>query len=111
MWHDISVKWYDFPDSICTLYISYNLSDMYYLAFKNAWYDILSFWEYINWKKLKDLQKFLIDFRNELESKPKKYKKMNPENWWWSYDWLLRNINLLIVASYEKPNWTLYDSY
>lgn len=111
MGHSISVKHYDFPEGIVSVDITYNLSDMYYLACKNAWYNVEHFWEYINGKQMKDLKQFFIDLRNELESNPKKYKKLNPENWWWSYDWLVKNLWRLIIAANEAPDEILEDWY
>jgi len=117
MGHSIDIEWYNFWEWIESLDITYNLSEMYYLAIKNAWLEEMM-WEhkwslgwYLNWKKMKDLKEFLIKLRNELESNPIEYKKLNPKNGWWSYDWLLKNLNKLIVAANECPECILHDWY
>jgi hypothetical protein len=113
MWHSITIEWYDFPDNIHSLSITTNLSDMYYEAIKRTWYEkeVESLWAYLNWKKLKDLEVFFDKILNELLTHPNKYKKMNPENWWWSYRWLCKNIMYLLIASREEPDLTLGDWY
>ena len=120
MWHDISVGWYDFDDGIESLYITYNLSDMYLTynlsdmydkASRKVWYKFDSLGAYLNWKKVWTLWGFFKDILIELLRDPKGYKKLNPENWWWSYDGLVKNITKLLIASKEHPKWKIYDSY
>lgn len=111
MWHSINIKWYDFPDWIDSLSITYNLSPMYYEAIKKAGYKIKSLGKYLNNQKCKDRVEFFWHLLNELLGNPKKYKKMNPDNGRWSYDWLVRNLTLLIIACREKPNGIINDWY
>jgi hypothetical protein len=111
MGHSITIENYTFPDNIYTIDITYNLSEMYSLALKNIWKEELHLWDFLHWKKLKDVKDVLIELRNELEQNPTLYKKYNPKNWWGSYNWLLRNLNILIVASNESPNSIVHDFY
>lgn len=112
MWHTITIEWYDFVDWY-SIGITYNLSDMYSKAIENCWRDdnVPHLWEYLNGRKLKDAKDFLNDLLRELLSNPKEYKKYNPENGRWSYEWLCNSIMLLIIAAWERPDLKIEDRY
>ena len=107
MSHSLSIK----GDEDFNVGITYNLSEMYYLASKNAGHKIDSLGEYLNEKKLKDIKSFLKDTLDELVAHPIKYKKLNPENGWGSYDSLVKSFMRLLIKANESPNSILEDWY
>lgn len=113
MGHWLSIRWKARRDeSVYEYNITYNLSEMYYLCLKNCWYwHIESFWEALNNKKLKDIKPMIQAMHKELIDNPKKYKKLNPRNWRWRYDWLLEILNELLIAWANNPNSILENFY
>ena len=81
--------------------ITHNLNTMA----DKAWiYEALWRPEEIWAKKAKDIIEILVKWVARLEWNPKKYKKLNPKNWWGDYDWLLQFVKKYLNACIENPD-------
>ena len=100
------------------LYITYNLSDIYYLALKNiSRPDIESFGKFLNGNKAKKVLPVIEKMFDEIISKPEIYKPLEPEpdpetgERWGDFDSFCNKLYALIFACRKYPKATIYDSY
>lgn len=110
MGHDITIKWHNLKHR--SIYISYNLSDMYYTALSNCWYWYVSnFWAELDNKIWKEVLPMLTAMHSELVKHPRKYRKYGPTNWRWSYDQLVDTLRELIGEIHKAPNKMVQNCY
>jgi len=62
------------------------------------------------WTQAKDIVNSLIAWIKELKKNPEKYKKYNPENKRWSYEWFIEFLEELVANCEEYPE-ALIESY
>lgn len=81
-----------------------NITDNLWKMANKAWiYEALWRPEEINAKKAKDIIQILTIWLSRLENNKEYFIKYNPENWWWSYDWLLEFTKDYLNACIKYP--------
>ncbi len=121
MWHTISIEkrtqipfykldnWY-YNDS---MWITHNLAPIIYDAIE--WIgrkdDIESFWAWLNGRQCCDAFVTLQDMLEYIIKNKKKYLKMQPENWYWTYEWLVDCLQQLCKACKDFPEYYITDWY
>lgn len=79
--------------------ITYNLAPMYYKCI-----DIEGGLYALNGMKCRDAVPVLNRAIDDLTKNKEEYEKLNPENGWGSYDYLLRFLKNLRIACQENPS-------
>jgi len=86
--------------------ITYNLSEMWHEACPINQKNIMAF----DGMSAKNALPVLEATLEELEKNPQKYKKLNPENGWGSYEVLLDTLTAIIIACKKHPE-AVFDSW
>ena len=127
MGHDIKInyKWHSLPvfdvigewtyellaEKQDRLHITHNLAPIIYGAIEdlNLWID--NFWAFLHEKKCADVIETLEKMYKHIKKNKKKFEPMQPDNWRWTYDWLVKKLKALIDACKEYPECDIYDWY
>jgi len=97
------------------LYITYNLSKIWYLAMENIGHPVDSTGDWLNNAKAKDILPILEKLFDEIISKPQTYEPLEPKadpdtgERWGSYSSFCDKIYALIFACRKYPEAIIYD--
>lgn len=93
------------------LHITYNLSPIIYDAIRELWLPISKFGERLNNRKCSEASKEIGMIYKKIKENPAKYRPMEPDNWRWTYDGLVKKLRALRQACKKYPECTIHDRY